>query len=277
MHSKAVFIQEQYKGFCETPSFVLGSNFGLPPAFETPFVSSENFDEISEELQKHDYLGKRMEFFFQQWIKSSPRYDLLAHSIQLIKDKQTLGELDFLVEEIETKQIIHIELVYKCYLWDPKLSKNLQEALAGPNYKDFFHWKQEKLVHQQFPLLHQEITQKSLKNLFPWIDVDKIQQQTCFKAQVFVPENKIPDEAWFNSDCIVGNWYKLEEFKAKNWEGCQFHIPYKFLWPCLLNEVEWISFDELLPLVEERLNNRRAPMLWIKDNEGKLKKCFVVV
>lgn len=277
MHSKAVFIQEQYKGFCETPSLVLGSNFGLPPAFETPFISSNNFDEINEDLQKHDYLGKRMEFFFQQWINSSSSYNLLAHSIQLIENKQTLGELDFLVEEIGTKQIIHLELVYKCYLWDPELSENLQEALVGPNHKDFFHWKQEKLVGQQFPLLHQEITQKSLKNLFPWIDMDKIQQQTCFKAQVFVPENKIPKETWFNSDCIVGNWYKLEKFKAKNWEGCQFHIPYKFLWPCLLDEFEWLCFDELLPLVEERLNNRRAPMLWIKDKEGKLKKCFVVV
>ncbi|MGK0317810.1 MAG: hypothetical protein ACI86M_004056, partial [Saprospiraceae bacterium] len=35
---------------------------------------------------------------------------VLAHSIQLIHDKRTLGELDYIIQNVDTKEVLHIEL-----------------------------------------------------------------------------------------------------------------------------------------------------------------------
>jgi hypothetical protein len=281
MHSKEVFLKEQYKGFCETPSLFLGEAFNLPNSFPTPYTTVENFDKIKSELQKQDYLGKRMEYFFHSWVNQHKTYQLIAHSIQIKEEKTTIGELDFLVREVETNKILHIELVYKCYIWDASLSQNLEEALVGPNYKDYFKWKTNKLVNHQFPLLKHPKTTEKLLELIPSVEIHKIEQRTCFKAQVFVPPNQQPNEKWLNPQSIVGNWLNLDEFKNKDWSGCTFHIPFKFLWPCSIAEiapcVDWISYEEILPIVSERLSGGRAPMLWVKKNINEYQKYFILI
>jgi hypothetical protein len=39
----------------------------------------------------------------------------LYENIQVIEDK-TIGEIDFIIEDKNTKQVIHMELAYKFYL-----------------------------------------------------------------------------------------------------------------------------------------------------------------
>ncbi len=280
MHSKEVFLNEQYKGFCETPSLFLGEAFNLPNSFSTPFFLVEDFNNITSELQKQDYLGKRMEYFFQSWINQHKAYELIAHSIQIKDEKTTIGELDFLVTEVETKKILHIELVYKCYIWDPSLNKKLEKALVGPNYKDYFSWKTKKLVEHQFPLLKRPQTIEKLKDFISSADIHKIEQHTCFKAQVFVPPNHHPNEKWFNPLSIAGNWFNLDEFKKRDWSGYMFHIPFKFLWSCRIeevaNSVDWVAYEEILFHIHERLLEGRAPMLWARTSNTNFYKYFIV-
>lgn len=280
MHSKEVFLKEQYKGFCETPSLFLGEAFNLPNSFPTPFFLVEDFDNITNELQKQEYLGKRMEYFFQSWINQHKAFKLIAHSIQIKEEKTTIGELDFLVLEVKTKKILHIELVYKCYIWNPLLNEKLEETLVGPNYKDYFSWKAKKLVEHQFPLLKHPKTIEKLQDLIPSFNPYKIEQRTCFKAQVFVPPSQHPNEKWFNTQSIVGNWFNLDEFKKSDWSGCMFHIPFKFLWPCRIEEIadsiEWVSYEEILHPIYERLLKGRAPMLWVKTSTKKFNRFFIV-
>jgi hypothetical protein len=53
----------------------------------------------------------------------------LYENIQVIEDKKTIGEIDFIIEDKNTKQVIHMELAYKFYL-DPSISSEPITGLA---------------------------------------------------------------------------------------------------------------------------------------------------
>jgi hypothetical protein len=53
----------------------------------------------------------------------------LYENIQVIEDKKTIGEIDFLLKK-NTKQVIHMELAYKFYLFDPSISSEPITGLA---------------------------------------------------------------------------------------------------------------------------------------------------
>jgi len=67
-------------------------------------------------------------------------YTILAKNLQIIAEKKTLGELDFIVEA-PANEFIHIEMVYKFYLYDPDRKGSWIEKLVGPNLKDHLSFK----------------------------------------------------------------------------------------------------------------------------------------
>lgn len=84
--------------------------------FQFPEVAVDSFviSEIPEKLR----LGHQMEFVCKQLLKASNAYDVLLHNLPIREEKRTVGEIDFIVQETATKQLIHIELTYKFYLID---------------------------------------------------------------------------------------------------------------------------------------------------------------
>jgi hypothetical protein len=60
----------------------------------------------------------------------------LYENIQVIEDKKTIGEIDFIIEDKNTKQVIHMELAYKFYLFDPSISSEPINNWIGPNRDD---------------------------------------------------------------------------------------------------------------------------------------------
>ena len=98
-------------------------------------------------------LGHLVEKIVSELIKSSANYKVLYENIQVIEDKKTIGEIDFIIEDIITKQLIHMELAYKFYLFDPNISSEPINNWIGPNRNDSLKEKLEKLKRKQFPLL----------------------------------------------------------------------------------------------------------------------------
>jgi len=90
-------------------------------------------------------LGHLAEKVVSGLIKSSTNYKILFENIQIVKDKQTIGEIDFIIEEIKSKQLIHLELAYKFYLFDPTISSEPMHNWIGPNRNDSLKEKLEKL------------------------------------------------------------------------------------------------------------------------------------
>jgi len=92
--------------------------------------------DLEFQLPTNIRLGHLAERIVSELIKSSSNYKVLYENIQVIEDKNTIGEIDFIIEEIITKRVIHMELAYKFYLFDPSISSEPINNWIGPNRND---------------------------------------------------------------------------------------------------------------------------------------------
>lgn len=222
-------------------------------------------------------LGKRVEHFMSYYLENNSPYKILTQNIQIFNEKTTIGELDFLIQHTATQQIIHLEQVYKFYLYVPDATLYQNDPWIGPNYKDSFQQKMDKLTQKQFPLLYQEATKNALEHL--QLNLSKIQQQLSFKAALFLPFNKISDSfKTINNKCIEGIWMRLEDFEQNSsFQETQFFIPEKQDWGVHPKyNSTWFSYASILPEIQASLAQKRAPLCWLKTSEKEYQKLFVV-
>ena len=73
--------------------------------------------ELEFQLPNNIRLGHLVEKIVSELIKSSSNYKVLYENIQIIDGKKTIGEIDFIIEDLNTKTLIHMELAYKFYLF----------------------------------------------------------------------------------------------------------------------------------------------------------------
>jgi len=274
---KDLNILNQFQGFLDTPDiFPKNHNAGFK-TFDFPEI--EITDDLIADLEKLDHprnsvLGKRMESFFEIAIKYSSRYELINANIQIIENKQTLGELDFLILDKELSKPLHVELVYKLYIYDETFSSEDQRWI-GPNRRDSFSKKLDKLKSKQFPLLYKPETSFYLNEL--GIRVENIEQQLCFKAQLFTPDDKtIEKPKIVNSKCYKGKWYRVDEFLKMNWQENLFYSPKKKDWSCDPdNNSNWINQDQLIQDTEFLFEKNKSPLVWMKT-ETSFQRFFII-
>jgi hypothetical protein len=235
----------------------------------------EVFSDTDLNIPKRLMLGKRAERYFSQWLKQSPKYDLVAENIQVIKEKQTLGEFDFIVRRKSDQQLIHVELVYKFYLFDPNVNGTEFQHWIGPNKKDRLDYKLEKLSNHQFPLLFHDAAISKLNELN--IKTDGIQQQVLFLANLFVPTNADVHFNKVNKDAIEGEWMSMEHWEQIFDSQTQFAIPPKTDWfskeP---TEVEWLTKEQAKEMIQSQFELQRSPLVYSKDEAGIQRRDFVV-
>tara|TARA_R100000655_G_scaffold45489_1_gene82318 strand:- start:1156 stop:1974 length:819 start_codon:yes stop_codon:yes gene_type:complete len=266
-HSSEVELISQFTGFLETPD--IRDKYGSEiPIFEFPEVDIT--EELIAELKKIDHprnsvLGKRMESFFEIAIKFSKRYKLIASNIQVNQQKITLGELDFLLYDFQNKIPLHVELVYKIYILDPEVGQD-EKMFIGPNRKDSFLEKMEKITTKQLPLLKHPETQIYLKKYD--LDLDTIEQQICFKAQLYSND---PDATSQN-----GKYLSLQEFKELDKNNAVFYAPKKNLWSAKPESCNhWHSYAETMEEISELFQKEKSPLIWMKHKDS-FSRFFVV-
>ncbi|MEN1786135.1 MAG: DUF1853 family protein [Bacteroidota bacterium] len=260
-----------HEGFLNTPPLWEKEQFGLPQ-FKFPPVVISNLKET--QLPRNLRLGHQMEKVFQQLIHSTDSFDLVEHNILVEAGRHRIGELDFIIQNKNTHQYFHVELVYKFYLIDPTISEPIYR-LVGPNRRDMFYTKLDKLKEKQLPLLFHP----SLTPLWETLEIDplKIAQSCCFKAQLFAPLGEKPSIRPLNNACIAGTWIRFDVFNTERFRSASYHMPRKLEWvlsPHL--EVPWRSHYEILLDVNLRMVAKNAPMLWMKTPSGALSRLFVV-
>ena len=263
---ESISIFDQFQGFLNTSDILLNSKYQDIISFDFPEVISSA--SLKKDLKGLDHprnsvLGKRMESFFEIAIKYIDRYELIASNIQIIENKQTLGELDFLVFDRQRKIPLHIELVYKLYVYDPELDPEIKKWI-GPNRRDSFSEKLEKLKSRQFPLLYKPETFSYLREL--GISIDDIEQQLCFKAQLFTPEKiNLKDQGLINLASHVGLYYNLNEFLKMDWQQNLFYSPKKKDWSCNPEKnSNWIDREKLIKDLQVLFENEKSPLVWMK-------------
>lgn len=226
------------------------------------------FDVISENLR----LGMFVEQVIFQSIEQNPTTELIAKNLQIIENGITIGEIDCLFKEKEV--YTHLEIVYKFYLFDSRISKEEINCWIGPNKKDSLIEKLDKLRNKQFPLLYHPQTKEILNQLN--LNANQFTQKVCFKAQLYVPFNHFQENYnLINPNCVIGYYYRWNELTTLN--DCKFYIPNKINW--LLNPAEninWINFEDYYIQVGFLLNEKRSPLCFVKDKKGNLSKIFVV-
>ncbi len=246
---------EEITGF---PSFEL-SDLNLPPS-------------LNIELPLNRRLGHFIEVIVSNCIKSSENYRMIDESIQIIEDKNTLGELDFILEEKANSRLIHLELAYKFYLYDPGLSQSQVENWIGPNRNDFLIKKLEKLRHKQFPLLHHASVKKRLQVE----KTDQIDQRLCLLASLYLPFQKevVLDSVYH--DFIKGYYFTLEEFEREHSPNKRYYLPTKTEWGIdPSTNKSWSSYADIEEELIESLTGKRSRLCWQKVGD-EFQEIFVV-
>lgn len=268
-------VQRQFSGFLRTHSLWLKNDIFEYPLFHVPKLTTYKISPEVVPEPSASVLGKRVEEFFRFYIQHYSEEEVLAFNEQIIQDKITLGELDFILKNPITSEISHVELVYKFYLYDPDLGEREEEHWVGPNKRDFLVRKLRHLKERQFPLLRQPATAALLDRLK--IPVDQVVQKLCFKANLFVPFEFKAELDNVNPAAVQGFWVRRKEFFAGAFENMIFYSPKKQDWPILpeYNEL-WLSFDDFKPLILEMLDREQSPLVWMKTPSNQFRRFFVV-
>lgn len=268
MYQKQKDLQLQYEGFLQTPFLWHGKGVFDLEQYPTSITQITSLNlEITQKLR----LGKLVERFVSFEL-SQGSVSILAENIQIQKEKITVGELDCLL--LKDKKPIHLEIIYKFYLYDSSVGNSEIEHWIGPNRRDSLIQKLTKLHEKQLPLLYSNYTKSYLDELK--LSVDEIIQQVYFKAQLFIPlkdfEKKIKQ---LNNNCIYGFYIYPRELKQ--FSDCKFYIPNKHNW--LVNphpNVDWLNLEDFQIKLQQFLNEENAPLCWLKKPNGELFKFFVV-
>lgn len=239
-----------------------------------------NFNFSEEEITSSEFqfpensiIGMQAEACFEAYLIHSKRYKLLASNLQIPGKKETLGELDYIVQNLTTKEVVHIELACKFYLYDNDITTTEESKWIGPNRKDSLYDKLEKIKSKQFPLITVKETIGKLQSL--GINTPTT-QELCLKAFLFAPKeinlNTFPENY---KDCIVGHWIKPTDFKEEDVDAL-FAIPDKKEWLLPYEQITtWLSFDEIVPEINKHFENQKSPLIY-KKTGNKTERFFVV-
>lgn len=261
-------MKKRFEGYCNTPFLWSGVLEGLS-MFSSEVVSINDSPQVNSVTPLR--LGKLIEQFVLFELQCDQSIELLNSNVQVFRNKVTIGELDCLIKRKEDN--IHLEIIYKFYLYDPNITGELNRWL-GPNRNDSLVLKLSKLKDKQLPLLYERETKEVLSDL--QIDIDSIKQHVCFKAQLFVPfdlkETTLP---LINNDCVIGFYIRFKDLN--HFQNQHFFIPSKLDWLVEPHsDVLWISVVDFKVAISELLAKHKSPLCWMKTEDGRLQKFFVV-
>ena len=268
MNQKTQTIQKRYDGYLQTNCLWKENVVSELNQFSINTSSSKIDFLIDEKLR----LGKYVERFVSYQLKQEKSIEIIAENIQIQRDKLTLGELDCLI--LKNKKPIHLEIVYKFYLYDNTVGTNEIEHFIGPNRKDALQQKLTKLKEKQLPLLYTIECKELLKTLH--LSTENINQYVLFKAQLFLPYTKQDIQLEkLNPNCVVGFYIKQKELKL--FSDCKFYIPIKKDWLVVPHEnVSWMNINEFEESSFKYLDRKFSPLCWLKNYNGEIEKFFLV-
>ena len=261
--------QAQFEGFQNTPTLWETNELFSLKQFHIQNTSA-NF--IPKLMPKSMRLGKWVEAYTSFQLQKQTGIEIIAENKKIYREKQTIGELDLLLFQIN--QPIHLEIAYKFYLYDT--TQDYDNPLApwiGPNRKDSLLFKLEKLKEKQLPLLHKVEAKNSLEEY--GLSASTINQYVCFKAQLFLPyQNRTMTIDMLNPNCVYGWYLGFNEIALLN--SNSFYIPSKLEWLITPNDsVEWLNYDDAVSIIKEAIERKQSPMCWIKSSTNQLQKCFI--
>lgn len=222
-------------------------------------------NDLDFKLPSNIRLGHLVEKIVSELIKSSVNYNVLQENIQIIQDKKTIGEIDFIIENTKTSELMHLELAYKFYLFDPNISANPMHNWIGPNRNDSLKEKLKKLKHKQFPLLYHNAAKSRLNSL----KIDEISQALCLLVSLFIPYEYKANFSPIYKNAIKGYYIKHKTFISIDDPKKTYYLPSKKEWGITPSENKnWTSFSGIEQYVDISIKEKQAPLCWQKHNNS---------
>lgn len=260
-------IQLQYQGYSNTQLLWKGNKVFELEQFSILNQENPTLQPIAEQMR----LGFRVERFIGNDLQNMKDVKVLSENIQVRDKKQTIGELDCLL--LVNGKPIHLEIVYKLYLYDETIGENEIERWIGGNRRDSFAKKLNKLKTKQLPLLYNSNTKTLLDSLN--LKAEEIEQRVHFKAQLYIPYQANVDFKVLNPECLKGFYVRLQDLPRL--KKFQFFIPYKRDWlvePQL--DAKWMNYKEFKDIIDSILIHKSYPLCWLKYPDETMEKFFVV-
>lgn len=220
-------------------------------------------------FESHLPLGKYAEELILYYLRNQTQVTLLANNIQLIQEKLTVGELDYLLYDKIAKENIHLEFAIKFYL---QMNLKGKTTFLGPSTKDWMKRKLKKLLSHQLQLTKSycELLPDSVKNI-------DFTPKVCIKGSLFFhfgewnPERRdILNEGW---------WLNVNEMEKLNNDSYSFNlITKKGNWIFPFNKrIERFNFQQLQKKADFLLESRNEIMVVRFNSQGEaIDKGFVV-
>ncbi|YCM43783.1 DUF1853 family protein [Verrucomicrobiaceae bacterium 227] len=194
------------------------------------------------DLNLQQKLGHLYEDALALLLKSSPAFDLLAQNLQIQTDiHSTVGELDFLLRDLTTGRLIHLELATKFYL---AVETDSGLTLPGPDARDNYFRKLARLrTHQlQLPRLYRQHLPEKFRH------ESIITQQLiygCLFDHIHASSPATPE--FLNPNCRRGLWLTIDQLPHHFPPATSFQIIPKPLWPVPFDRLQNIVLEPWLP------------------------------
>ncbi len=166
------------------------------------------------------YAEKLMQYFFMNY----PDFKLWGNNIQLFNGKVTTGEIDFILEDLESGQLIQVELATKFYLFYTDEANN-KSTYIGPNARDSFKRKYLHLMNNQLltktPSEVEKLTKgRTIDFTVPWVKgvlFYPINQKKKPTIKTWVAPNHLSGWYCYYTDLLESNIQTLKVYKKMDW------------------------------------------------------------
>lgn len=229
------------------------------PTFSLAALQLESVPDVT--LPNNLRLGHLAEQVVSHCITASASYSILHQNIQIREGKQTVGELDFILKEEDTQKVVHVEMAYKFYLYDPSVSAVVMNNWIGPNRNDSLSEKLKKLKERQFPLLHSPLAENILGDLV----APDVSQALCLLASLYVPygfcDTLDPDY----TAMIKGHYLHVELWSSLDTPDKRYYLPPKKEWGMdPTSGHTWNDYATIKQDIYRCTNEKQAPLCWEK-------------
>ncbi len=188
-------------------------------------------------------LGHLYEDALEVLIRACGGLQLLAKNLQ-ISDAcgRTLGEMDFLIRDLESGEVFQLELAVKFYL--AFLDTAGVERYPGPDPRDNWINKLNRMRERQLQLSE---TAEARKTLVERFGVEGVTVRQRIYGMIFDPiaSERLSDPPCIAEGCRRGKWLYVKSFDERYGTLDSARIVPKCLWPVPLKE----ALLEGLPLV----------------------------
>lgn len=200
-------------------------------------------------------LGHLYEEALQNLIEASPQLKLLASHLQIFgANKQTLGELDFLILNQTSQRHIHLELAVKFYLAEQ--TTNGDWHYPGPDRRDNWHRKLSHMQNHQLTLCQRPEAKALLQQRF---NIDIIETQQLIYGCIFHPANQPtpPTQDTMSTTKRTGKWLRINQWHDHFSDTQDILLIPKPLWPIQLSKdtahlLEPATPQALITLAQDR-------------------------